>query len=62
MEELYRINNKITLIIIAHRLSTIKKCNKIIILDRGLIKGIGTYEELKSKNPLFKKISQSFGE
>ena len=32
--------NKVTIILIAHRLSTVKKCDKILILDKGKIKNI----------------------
>ena len=38
-----------TSIIIAHRLSTIRKANKILVLDAGEVKEMGTHEELIAK-------------
>ena len=55
MEEVYSIGKNITVILIAHRLSTVKKCDSIILLDKGEIKGQGTFKELIKSNDHFRE-------
>jgi len=45
-----------TAIVIAHRLSTIRKADKIIVLDKGEIKEMGTHEELLTLNGFYAKL------
>lgn len=45
-----------TSIIIAHRLSTIRKANKIIVLDKGEIREMGTHEELLQKGGFYSQL------
>jgi ATP-binding cassette subfamily B protein len=47
-----------TSIVIAHRLSTIRKAHKIIVLDKGEIKEIGTHAELLSKGGFYSKLHE----
>ena len=42
-----------TRIVIAHRLSTIRRCSRILVMDKGMIREEGTYDELVEKNGLF---------
>jgi ATP-binding cassette subfamily B protein len=42
-----------TSIVIAHRLSTIRKASKIMMLDKGEIKEMGTHDELISRQGFY---------
>ena len=45
-----------TRIVIAHRLSTIRRCDRILVLDKGKIRESGTYEELMARNGFFAEL------
>ncbi len=48
-----------TKIIIAHRITSVKDADKIIVIDNGIITGIGTHEELLSANKEYGEIYYS---
>ena len=45
-----------TRIVIAHRLSTIRNCDRILLMDNGVITEEGTYEELIEKGGAFAQL------
>ena len=48
-----------TKIIIAQRITSVRHADKIIVLDDGRIKGIGTHEELLADNQIYQEIYDS---
>ena len=55
MEAVQKLRKNITIIIIAHRLSTVKNCDKIFLIEKGELKGQGTFEKLIQINQKFKE-------
>lgn len=47
-----------TIIIIAHRLSTIKNVDKVVVLNKGSVDYVGTYQEVLEKSAAFKRMVQ----
>lgn len=48
-----------TKIIIAQRISSVEDCDKIIVMDKGTINGIGTHEELLKNNEIYREVYES---
>lgn len=46
-----------TTIMIAHRLSTVKVCDRIMVMDRGLVADVGTWDELMERNEAFRMLT-----
>ncbi|HRN70398.1 MAG TPA: ABC transporter ATP-binding protein [Candidatus Woesebacteria bacterium] len=55
-EAITDVKGKFTIIVIAHRLSTIQQMDKIIVLEKGKIKEMGTFTELLKKDGSFAKM------
>lgn len=45
-----------TTLIIAHRLSTVVDADQILVLEKGLLTGMGTHEELLQTHPLYQQL------
>lgn len=48
-----------TIVIVAQRIATILHADKIIVLDKGEVVGIGTHKELLKNNKIYKEIAES---
>lgn len=53
---IYKLDKEKTILIIAHRLSTVINCDKLIVLDKGHIVGMGKHEELLKTCPKYKQL------
>ncbi len=51
--------SKATLIVVAQRISTIMQADKIIVLDKGKIVGVGTHRELLESSSVYREIAES---
>jgi ATP-binding cassette subfamily B protein len=45
-----------TKIIIAQRISSVEHCDRILVMDNGMVAGFDTHEQLLATNALYKEI------
>jgi len=55
-ENIEALKGKYTIVIIAHRLSTVKNADSIMLLKKGRIDRIGSFEELVQQSESFKRM------
>lgn len=52
-DSIFALTNNMTIVLIAHRLSSIKNADVVHYMNQGIIKGSGSFDELKSELPEF---------
>ena len=55
------LRGSVTVIMIAHRLSTVRNADLVVYMDRGQIKSIGTFEEVRAAVPDFDRQAKLMG-
>jgi ABC-type bacteriocin/lantibiotic exporter with double-glycine peptidase domain len=60
-ESLESLHGAITTIVIAHRLSTVMSADRIVLLEDGMISGVGNFEELRISNENFLNLAKNNG-
>ncbi|MDD1792385.1 ABC transporter ATP-binding protein/permease [Enterovibrio sp. ZSDZ42] len=58
MEAINDFSGSKTIIMIAHRLKTVENCDMIYFLEQGTVTDSGTYQELISRNELFREMAK----
>jgi ABC-type multidrug transport system fused ATPase/permease subunit len=59
MEAVHNLSHSITIILIAHRLTTVRECDQIYLLENGVVKANGSFEELLEKSDQFRAMAAS---
>ena len=59
MASIERLRGHHTIILVAHRLSTVRSSDRIVFLEHGRVTGLGSYDELRQSNSVFRKMSDA---
>ena len=57
-ETIESLHGTLTMIVVAHRLSTIRKCDRILFLEDGRVRDIGSFDELVGRDPEFANLTR----
>jgi ABC-type multidrug transport system fused ATPase/permease subunit len=58
---LQELKGQVTVVMIAHRLSTVRDADKVVYIEKGKVRAIGSFDEVKNAVPDFNKQSKLMG-
>jgi ABC-type multidrug transport system fused ATPase/permease subunit len=61
MDFLTHAKRKLTIVVIAHRLSTVRNADQVIYLEKGVIQGQGSFEDVRKQVPDFESQARLLG-
>ena len=56
-----KLKKKVTLLVVAHRLSTVRDADQVVYMDKGVIKAIGTFDQVMALVPDFAAQAELMG-
>ncbi len=59
MEAVHNLSHSITIILIAHRLTTVRECDQIFLLEKGIVKSNGTFNQLVEQSDQFRAMASN---
>ena len=60
-DALQELEGDVTLVIVAHRLATIRHCNQVMYIEEGVVKALGSFDEVRAEQPNFDRQAQLLG-